>query len=156
MRILMVMAACLLALGGYAAEDSAGILGVWVTPTKDSRVEVKKAADGTVEGRIVWLKETVYPKDDPEAGVTKHDRHNPDASKRDKPIIGLAVVAGFKDDGGKVLKGGTVYNPRDGKTYSGKLTLKSADKLEVRGFIGISLLGASEEWTRYKPEAEKK
>jgi uncharacterized protein (DUF2147 family) len=45
--------------------------------------------------------------------------------------------------------GGTIYDPDSGHTYSCNLELLDADKLKVRGFMGLSLLGRSQVWTRY-------
>jgi uncharacterized protein (DUF2147 family) len=45
-------------------------------------------------------------------------------------------------------KKGIIYAPDDGKTYKCKLTMEEPDRLKVRGYIGISMLGRTEEWTR--------
>ena len=54
----------------------------------------------------------------------------------------------FAFAGKTVWKGGTVYDPKSGKTYSGKMTLVSPNKLDMRGFVGISLFGRTTTWTR--------
>ena len=51
-------------------------------------------------------------------------------------------------DGDNVWKGGTIYDPEEGKTYRCKMTLTDVDILRVRGFIGISLLGRTTVWKR--------
>jgi len=142
----------LLAVSAFSQDDASGFLGVWLTKDRQCRVEITKAEDGTYQGCIVWLKEPNYPKDDREAGKPCRDRDNPDPAKRNQPILGLRILSGFKYAAGNVLKEGAIYNPDNGKNYSGKLTLKSAGRLNVRGFIGISLIGGSEDWTRYVPE----
>ena len=45
---------------------------------------------------------------------------------------------------------GKIYDPKTGKTYSCKITLQGSDKLNVRGFVGFSMLGRNEIWTRIK------
>ena len=45
------------------------------------------------------------------------------------------------------LTGGTVYDPKNGKTYKCKITYQG-DKLDVRGFVGFSLLGRTAVWTK--------
>jgi uncharacterized protein (DUF2147 family) len=45
---------------------------------------------------------------------------------------------------------GEIYDPKSGKTYSCVMKLESADKLSIRGYMGISLIGRSEVWTRVK------
>ncbi|MBN1327649.1 MAG: DUF2147 domain-containing protein, partial [Candidatus Cloacimonetes bacterium] len=60
----------------------------------------------------------------------------------------------FRQKGYK-WKGGTIYDPESGKTYSCTMKL-SGDQLEIRGFIGISLLGRTEVWSRISPESDLK
>jgi uncharacterized protein (DUF2147 family) len=100
----------------------------------------------------VWLAEPVYPADDEEgmAGQEKVDRENPDEALRNKPIVGLVIVKGFEFDGKDTWRKGTIYDPDNGKTYKSKMKLESPDVLKVRGFIGISLIGRTTQWTRVK------
>ena len=67
---------------------------------------------------------------------------------KDKHTIGMTILWGFKQDGGK-WSGGYLLDPDDGKTYKGKIEVKDGGKkLEVRGFIGISLIGRTQTWVR--------
>jgi len=153
--ILVTVAMLVLQCVSYADEADA-ILGQWVTEEGKSRVEITKSG-GKYYGNILWLKEPNYPEGDEEAGKTKHDRNNPDKSKQTKPIIGLQVMKGFKHTGGKTWAKGTIYDPENGKTYKCKATLEGTKKLNVRGYIGISLIGRTTVWTRYeKPKEDKK
>ncbi len=140
--------AVMVALGAYALSET-DLVGQWTTAGDKSRVEIYKAADGTFEGRLVWLQEPDYPAGDAEPGKAKHDRENPDKSLQGRPILGLVFLKGFKFDGKKEWGGGTVYDPESGKTYKGKMWLENDNTLGLRGFIGISLLGRTEKWTRY-------
>jgi uncharacterized protein (DUF2147 family) len=58
-------------------------------------------------------------------------------------------LEGFTAKENGLYDGGTIYDPKSGKTYSCKMTLKG-DKLDIRGFVGLSLLGRTETWTRVK------
>lgn len=136
-----------------AAEPDA-ILGTWTTAEGKSQVEIFESG-GLYHGRIVALKEPLYPADPDHADYVagredqpKVDRNNPDEKLRGRPLIGMDLMAGFEHDGGEVWGGGTIYDPENGKTYRCKLTLASADELKVRGFVGISLLGRTTVWTR--------
>ena len=80
-----------------------------------------------------------------------HYRENPDEALRDRPILGLQIMSDFEYDGNDKWKKGTIYAPDDGKTYKSKMSL-SEDVLKVRGYIGISMLGRTEEWTRVPPK----
>lgn len=129
------------------------LVGVWVTEENKARVEVTKK-DGVYRGTIIWLKDLDYPADDKDAGTPKHDRENPDESKRGGPIIGLEILKGFREKGDKLYDKGTIYDPDNGKTYKCKMEIRDDGHLYVRGFIGISLLGRTTVWTRYvEPEA---
>jgi len=130
----------------WAGADD--ILGQWNTAQGRSRVEVYKCTDRYC-GRIVWLKEPVYPADDAKgmAGKPKVDRENPDPALRSQPLEGLQILRDFRYDDGQWLDG-TIYDPREGKTYRCKIKLGDDGKLKVRGYIGISLFGKTTEWTR--------
>lgn len=60
------------------------------------------------------------------------------------------VMKGFTTKDQKVYEEGTVYEPKSSKTYSGKITQVSKDKLELRGYVGLSMFGKSTYWTRVK------
>jgi uncharacterized protein (DUF2147 family) len=143
--------AVMVSLAAYAVTET-DIVAQWTVADGKSRVEIYKAVDGSIEGKIVWLSAPNYPDGDAEAGKPKHDRENPDKSMQNRPIVGLVLLKGFKFDGKKEWSGGTVYDPESGKTYKGKLWLDNENTLGMRGFIGISLLGRTEKWTRYAEE----
>ena len=82
----------------------------------------------------------------PRNAETHHN--NPDLNLRKKPVLGLEIVKGFAYAGDSKWVDGKVYDPKNGKTYSGKMTLVSPNQLNLRGFIGISLLGRTTTWTR--------
>ena len=140
-------------LGGYAAEADA-ILGTWSTANADSRVEITKDGD-TYSGRIVSLKEPNYPTDPNHKHYVqglenqpKVDRRNPDESLRDRPVVGMELMRGFRYEGDNRWAGGTIYDPESGKTYKCKMTLAAPNELKVRGYIGVSLFGRTTTWTR--------
>jgi uncharacterized protein (DUF2147 family) len=130
----------------WAADDD--ILGVWNTAEGRSQVEVYHCADRYC-GRITWLKEPQYPQDDDQGmgGKPKVDRENPDPALRKQPLLGLQILRDFRYDGDK-WHDGTIYDPKEGKTYKCKITMGEDGKLHVRGYIGISLFGRTTEWTR--------
>ncbi|BDD09617.1 hypothetical protein FUAX_20490 [Fulvitalea axinellae] len=119
------------------------LIGVWYNQDKDAKIEIYKCGEKFC-GKIVWLKN---PKDD--AGKEKLDTKNPDKDLRSKPIMGINLLKGFTAEGDGEYEGGTIYNPKEGKTYSCELKLKKAGKqLKVRGYIGISLIGKTQYWDR--------
>ena len=69
-------------------------------------------------------------------------------ARKNKPLIGMTIMDGMKPKG-DVYEGGHILDPDNGETYQCKIKLDSTGKqLEVRGFIGISLLGRSQTWVR--------
>ena len=132
----------------YAASGD-DILGVWNNEEHDAKIEIFKCG-GKYCGKIVSVKEPNYPADSKEGvpGTPRLDGKNPDSAKKTKPIIGLQIVSDFILDGKGVWKGGSVYDPKNGKTYRGKITLVSPNKLNLRGFVGITLFGRTTSWTR--------
>lgn len=125
------------------AQNKDAILGKWVNSTGEAHVDITKRADKYF-GKIVWIKE---PKD--EKGNVKTDAKNPEASLKSRPILGLEILKDFVFDDGKWTDG-KIYDPKSGKTYSCNMTMKGNDVLNMRGYIGISLIGRSETWKRVK------
>jgi len=130
-----------------ASASADRVVGLWWTEERDAQVRVERVGD-EYRGTIVWLREPLYPADDDGgmAGLPKVDRENPEAGLRAAPILGLAIVKGFRFDGEEWNRG-TIYDPNNGKTYRCRMWFEG-EVLKVRGFIGISLLGRSTRWTR--------
>lgn len=127
----------------YSSEEQ--IVGDWLTGNKKAKISIFRK-NNLYYGKISWL---VEPLKD---GKPKTDTHNPDQAKRSQPIMGLLLLTGFKYAGGDEWEDGHIYDPEEGKTYSCNLTLKDNGKtLHVRGYIGISLIGRTDVWTKATP-----
>jgi uncharacterized protein (DUF2147 family) len=118
------------------------ILGTWLTGSQKAAVTVYKEG-GKYFGKISWLKN---PND--ENGKAKVDKNNPDDKKKTVPLMGLNLLKDFVFGGTDKWEKGTIYDPENGKTYSCKITMITNDKLDVRGFVGISMLGRTQTWIR--------
>lgn len=129
--------------------ESDRILGVWTTREGKSKVEVFKRG-ATFCGKVVALKEARYPAGDANGmgGKAKVDRNNPNPALQSQPVLGLNIMKNFHYTADGTWEGGTIYDPDNGKTYKCKITLPTPNRMNVRGFIGISLFGRTEEWTR--------
>jgi uncharacterized protein (DUF2147 family) len=124
------------------------IQGTWLNQEGTSHIKIFRAVNGSFAGKyygkIVWLKEPN------ENGKPKVDKKNPDAGKQQTPIMNLMILKDFTYDADdKEWSGGTIYDPNNGKTYSCYMTLNGT-KLNVRGYVGVSLIGRTAVWTRVK------
>ncbi len=130
-----------LLLGKFSAvAQTDPIEHTWYNEEKTAKVQVYKAKDNKFYGKIIWLKEP------DKNGKPKTDENNPDAKKRSQPILGLLILKGFEKDGDNEYEDGTIYDPKNGKTYSCKIKHKGKT-LDVRGYVGVSLLGRTTTWT---------
>jgi uncharacterized protein (DUF2147 family) len=130
--------------GVISAQDFADdIIGVWLTNGKEpAKIQIYKSYD-KFYGRIIWLQN---PEKD---GKPRVDVNNPDEDKRNRPIVGLGILNGFRfDRDDKEWHGGKIYDPESGKTYNCQMTLRSKNTLKVRGYVGWSMFGRTETWTR--------
>ena len=125
------------------AQKKDDILGKWINSSGEGQIEIYKKGEKYF-GKLVWIKE---PND--EKGKPKTDIKNPTQSLRNKPILGLEILKDFSFDTDN-WNDGSIYDPKTGKTYSCTLTIKKNGELNMRGYIGISLIGRSESWKRVK------
>ena len=79
----------------------------------------------------------------------KTDKNNPDKVLQSRPDLGLELLKDFTFNGDNVYDDGTIYDPKNGKTYSCKMTL-DGNNLRIRGYVIFSLFGRTEVWTRVK------
>ena len=132
----------MLSFSAYSQNKADDIIGIWLTGGKEpAKIQVYKSGE-KYYGKIIWLKNPT------ENGKQRVDANNPDEAKRSNPIIGLVMLTGFRFDGDEEWKGGSIYDPESGKTYSSYMYLKDRNTLKVRGYVGISLFGRTEVWTR--------
>ncbi|MCP4346788.1 MAG: DUF2147 domain-containing protein [Desulfobacterales bacterium] len=131
------------------SQEADAIVGQWLTDGGESLVEIYKCDDRYC-GKIVWLMD---PKN--EDGTDKVDDNNPDKSKKKQKIIGLNIVWNFKHKGKSKWGDGKIYDPNNGKTYSCKMSIEG-NKLKVRGYIGVSVLGRTTLWTGGLCRCDKK
>ncbi|MFA6946081.1 MAG: DUF2147 domain-containing protein [Pedobacter sp.] len=117
------------------------IVGKWLNATGKGHIQIYSNGNKFF-GKLVWLKESLD-----ENGNPKVDKHNPDKELSKRPVLGLVILRDFIFRNG-IWEEGTIYDPKTGKTYSCKISLDSKNKMSVRGFVGISMLGRTENWTR--------
>jgi uncharacterized protein (DUF2147 family) len=153
MRFLAAVVIVLLVALPVVADDGDAIIGTWATDPEGEggQAHIEIYLDGhTYSGKIVWLEEPLYAAgdEDGEEGEPKVDTNNPDPALQSRPIMGLELMRGFEFDGKETWKKGTIYDPDNGKTYKCKVRLGENGVLNVRGYVGISMIGRTSKWTR--------
>ena len=142
MKITVATVIFLAALGAAAQPPTP--VGLWQTVNESGQREglVRiTEVDGELRGHVV----SVYSP--PATSVNPLCEDCPGELK-DKPVVGLQILSGLRWDGER-YSGGEILDPDNGKLY--RCTLRLVDegrKLEVRGFIGISLFGRTQTWLR--------
>lgn len=110
-------------------------IGKWLSPSKKGIVETY-IQDNKLFGKLVWVK------------TERKDIYNKDEALRNREVKGLIMLNDFTWENPQWVNG-KIYDPEGGSTYSSKMWL-SDDKqsLNVRGYIGFSLLGRTEKFTK--------
>lgn len=142
----VLKSACMLALVlvcslAARAQSPKAITGLWWNAEKTAKVEVYEE-DGKFFGKIVEL---VEPN---ENGRPRTDKENPNDNLRKRPLEGLVILRDLEHDSGKEYEDGEIYDPKSGKTYSCNAELVNNNQLDLRGYIGFSLIGRTSTWTR--------
>lgn len=140
-KILLTSAFCLL---GTFYMNAQNVVGKWKT-TDDKTGEDKSIVeiyekDGKVYGKVVEIL-------NPAKKDAKCDKCK--GADKDKPILGLTIIKGLSKDGNE-WSDGQILDPNEGKLYKCTISLNGADKLDVRGYVGVSLLGRTQTWVRVK------
>lgn len=138
-KILLTFSLIALSVITAVAQD---VTGKWKTVDDEtgkakSIVEIYKQ-DGKIFGKVV---EIIDP--------AKRDAVCIECpgNAKGKPILGLVILKDLKKDGSE-YSDGTIMDPTNGKVYKSYIELEDANKLKVRGYVGFSLLGRTQYWTR--------
>ena len=124
------------------AQRNIDVIGEWYNAEKDAVITIFEE-NNSLAGKITWM---LYPND--ENGNPKTDPLNPDESLRGRERLGMIMMNSFSYIEGNVWDNGKLYDPKKGKTYTGMITLKDANTLDLRGYVGFSFFGRSSTWTR--------
>lgn len=125
------------------SDNPDAIVGVWKTGEGNAMVRIYKNGE-KYQGKVVWLKEPI----DPETGKPKQDKNHPDESNRTRPVLGMINIWGFSYKDKNLWDDGNIYDPKNGSTYSCTIKMINPNTLEVRGYIGVSIIGRTDNWTR--------
>ena len=127
-----------------AAAQSSTPAGVWKTVNERGEVEgLVRIVE--VAGELRGTVEKVYSPPAPNPNPLCLDCSG---ERRNQPVIGMQILSGLRWDG-EQYSGGEILDPNNGRSYRCLLRLTDdGRKLEVRGYIGISLLGRTQVWLR--------
>jgi len=146
MRILALALSALLLAPSFRVEaQQASPIGQWRTIDDHSGkprsiVEVFANPDGTLSARIVRLLD-LSKGPNPMCDACRGALHG-------KPVVGMTIAWGLDADG-ESWSGGRIIDPGNGKEYSVKFTpVDGGRKLEVRGYVGVPMLGRTQVWQR--------
>src|SRR6266849_4899054 len=132
------------------ASDPSSAVGLWEqvdekTGKPESWFRIVEK-NGVYEGTIVKM--FLKPGEDPNFVCDKCE-----GDERGRPVLGLALIKGMQRNG-LSYENGTIMDPRDGSVYRALMRLSpDGQKLEVRGYLGISLFGRSQVWNRLPDNA---
>lgn len=137
---LLTYATLLLSFFAFAQSSP---IGVWKTiddktGKEKSYVRIYETKAGKLQGEVIKI--LTPGKED--AVCDKCDGEN-----KNKPIKGLTIIWGLEKDGDS-WSGGQILDPNSGKKYKCSMKLDGNNKLSVRGYVGISLMGRTQTWTR--------
>jgi len=126
----------------FTYSQSYNIEGDWYTENNNAIIKIYKDGN-TLSGKITWIK---TPND--ENGNPKTDPENPDEKLKSRKRLGMIMMYNFSYDEDDQWDDGEIYDPESGNTYSGIITMTSKNKLDLRGYVGISWFGRTSQWTR--------
>jgi uncharacterized protein (DUF2147 family) len=141
----MALAGALLACAAHAFAQTDNPVGLWQTIDDSTGkpkavVQIAPDANGALTGKVV---KGLGPNDTPDRRCTACTDE-----RKDQLIKGMTIIKAMKKDG-DAWDGGNILDPESGKVYKCKMTLEDGgQKLIVRGYIGVSLLGRSQTWIR--------
>ena len=124
------------------SQTNADIVGEWYNAEKDAVITLFEQNE-TVSGKITWMES---PNDD--NGNPKTDPLNPNEELKSRSRMGMVMMTGFTFIKDNIWDDGELYDPKKGKMYTGMMTLKDNNTIDLRGYIGFSFIGRSSTWTR--------
>ena len=147
----LLLAASLLALPLSAAAQAPSVFGTWLTASKTAQIRIAPCPDasyGPICGTVVSLQNAKGPDGNVVAPDVAIDFRNSDPALRNRKILGMVLLYGFRPAGPNTFEEGTIYNGENGKTYKANVALQPDGTLRLRGYVGSPMFGETQIWTR--------
>lgn len=139
MKFTLFMSGCILALSLLTApafaQNAASPEGLWLTENERSVISVKECPQGLC-GTIYWIID----------GGMQFDEKNEDPALQNKPMCGLKILWGFKQENAMNWVDGKIYKADEGDLYNASLQMLPKGNMLVRGYVGMPLFGKSQTW----------
>ncbi|WP_310384505.1 DUF2147 domain-containing protein [Roseateles sp.] len=141
-----LIAAAVLSFVANFAMAQASPTGLWKTIDDETKAEKSLVRVSETAGVFSAVIEKLL---DPAKADAKCDKCSDE--RKDKPVMGMTILRDVKKSGSdsELWDGGDILDPNNGKVY--KVRLKPVDggkKMEVRGYIGMPMLGRTQTWIR--------
>lgn len=114
--------------------------GLWLTENQRSVIELYQCQKDKplLCGKVAWIID----------GGMQFDSKNPDVAQHKKPLCGMVILTNLRMESPGEWVDGKVYKADEGDLYDAKMSVLSENKVEMRGFMGVSFLGKTQTWTR--------
>jgi uncharacterized protein (DUF2147 family)/fucose 4-O-acetylase-like acetyltransferase len=131
-----------------ASAEASDPTGLWWAEGGFAQVEIQRCGDSLC-GQVAWLR---HPLD--AHGCALRDAENPDPVLRGRPVVGMDILRNLRAsaEDPNEWNGGQIYDPASGRTYQAVLEMDGPDRLSLRGYLGIRLLGRTTTWFRVGAE----
>ncbi len=130
------------------------VMGTWLTASKVAEIRIAPCVDaarGPICGTVVRLYDPKGPDGNPIAPQLATDANNVEPGLRGRKIMGMVLLYDFKKGSApNSFVEGTIYNGENGKTYNANVSLQADGTLRVRGYVGRSIFGETQVWTRVR------
>ena len=125
-----------------SAQSPDDIVGVWKTGYENRKIQIFKRGD-LYFGKLISIEEA-----DDESKKPMLDVNNPDKKQQTQPIVGLEILKNFSYAGKGSYSKGKIYDIKSGNTYNGMIKIYNRNKLNIRSYLGLSIIGKTETWTK--------
>ena len=138
----LLLMAALTILTATPADARQNVSGVWYDDSGKGAIELYGCGPRLC-GRIVWLKQPLG-----KSGQPLRDAYNPSPDRRQRPICGLEIISEVAAQPDGSWDGGSIYDPKVGKSYDVSIERASNNQLRVTGYLGVKLFGKTFVWRR--------